>query len=1267
MPEVATDRSHRSVTLVFSDLKGSTALAERLDAETLRAVLTRYFDEMRIVFEAHGGVIAKIIGDAIVTVFDGSADPAAAARRATNAAIESQATLDWLNDQFDVIWRVRLQNRTGVASGELSVELDESSSDADVLAGDVVGVAESLESNAPPMEALIDAATLTLVGDAATVEAMGLVPRKGRDGTLEAWRLVEVCLPEGDVAATRSAGRERICEACGSPNEPGVRRCTACGAPIAAGDSARESRRMVTIVFADPKPATADGAALPADATRIVMARYIERMRPILERHGGTVEKFIGDAMMAVFGLPVRHEDDAVRAVRAASEMQAALQGLNVELVERFGVRFANPIGVNTGTVVASDGSTSQRLVTGDAVNVAARLEQTAAAGEVILGDLTRRLVGDAADVAPLEPLALKGKANPVPAYRLVRVTGAGGTSRRHNLPLVGRDQELEALQAQFRSVAGGRRGARFTLIGDAGVGKSRLTHEFLVDVRKSARVIQGQCLAYGDGITFWPLLRVVHDAAGIVEGDAAATARDRIAELIDEPEVLARVESIAGLNDTPYAVPELVWAMRRFFEELATDGPLVVLFDDIHWAEQTFLDTVEELGRTLRAPVLLLCTARPTLLEDHQAFVDDAESVLLAPLTDEQCARFLRLQLNDSGVDDRVVRRIVEAAGGNPLYLEQLLSMLIDDGRLREIEGHWRLVGDLATLEVPATIEALVAARLDRLATDERRVIEPASVIGRSFMTNAVAHLVDAGLRPSVPDRLHDLVERDLILPAADAEPAFRFEHQLVRDATYGGLLKESRAILHERFVGWGDAVNEARDRATEFEEIQGYHLEQAYRYWRELGPLDAHAIDVGVNGSRRLASAGERALARGDMSAAANLLGRAAELLPEGHDSQPRLLLHAGNALHETGSFDRAIAAYDASSLAAGALGNLAAAEAGRIESLRLRYLIGRLDDERDVGEEVANALERLAELGDPDALSRAWQLRLNVDINACRWAAAQVAANAVIEQARHAGNSVLEVRTMPLVAFLAQKGPMPVAEATVACREILERVSFDRRSSGLTQLELALLSAMALDFDQARQLCRDTRAVLGELGWEMQAALVSLSSGLIELQADEPARAEAELRPDYEALDQMQERNFISLTAALLAEAVYRQQRFDEATELVVFSRELAAPDDLAVQIIARSVAGKLAARRGELADGLALVREAVALIETTEDPSGQGDALLDLAETLFLAGEGQEASAAAEQARERFALKGNLAGVRRAERIAASVGAGRDPLT
>ncbi len=1115
----------------------------------MRALLNRYFEEMGAVVEARGGVIAKIIGDAIVAIYDAGDDPSRAARRAARAVLAGREALAALNDGFEASWGVRIENRTGVASGSLAAgEIDQAGTDAEVLAGEVVAAAESLESAAPAGEALVDAATLALLGDAATVEAVGPVARKGGAGTVEAWRLVDAA-PVADGAEEPAGPAARAssgvgCAACGAPNEPGVRRCTSCGAVLDGGAASVESRRTVTIVFADPRPLAADGAPLTPDVTHAVMARYFEVMRPILDGHGGTVEKFIGDALMAVFGLPVRHEDDAVRAVRAAADMQAALVELNDEMDARFGVRFANPVGVNTGTVVAGDSAGGQRLVTGDAVNVAARLEQTAAAGEVILGELTRRLAGEAIDVETLEPLTLKGKAEPVPAFRLVRVARAAA-GRRHDLPLVGRDDELAALRSAFEHTVRSADARRVTLIGDAGMGKSRVTHEFLAGLGDAARVLHGNCLAYGQGITFWPLLRVVHDAAGIEEGDDAGTARARLAALIpDEPDVVERVGSLAGLVDTAFPVPELVWGLRRLFERLAARRPLVVELDDVHWAEPTLLEVVEQLAGSVRAPVLFLCTARGTVREQHAAFVDDAPVVTLTPLGAEQCARFLELLLGNAAVDAAVVGRIVDAAAGNPLFIEQLLSMLVDDGRLLQVDGRWSVTADLAALEVPASIEAVLTARLDRLPAPERRTIEPASVIGKHFAVDALAHLVDPALRPGVDGGLRDLAGRGLVLPTEDEEPSCRFQHQLIREATYNGLLKQTRAVLHERFVDWAEATNAARDRATEFDEILGYHLEQAHRYWQQLGPLDDHAVGLGVRGSNRLTGAGERALARGDMPAASNLLRRAAALLPEGHVGRQRALLLAGNALHEIGAFDDATAAYGDSAAVAERTGDVAAATAARIEALWLQYLIGRVEDADLVAAEVAAALEQVGDDGDPDALSRIWQLRLNLDIAVCHWAGAQQAADQVITQARRAGNDVLAVRTMPLLAFLAQKGPMPVPQATSACTVILEQVAFDRRSHSLTQLELALLSAMALDVEGARALCADTRTTLGELGWEMQAALVSLSSGPIELLADEPERAEAELRRDYEALQRMQERNFISLTAVLLAEAVDRQ---------------------------------------------------------------------------------------------------------------------------
>jgi class 3 adenylate cyclase/tetratricopeptide (TPR) repeat protein len=1258
----------RPVTMVVSDLKGSTALAERLDSETLRAVLRRYFDEMGVVLGSHGGVVAKIIGDAFVAIFDGADDPARAARRAARAAVEAQAALTWLNDRFEATWGVRLQNRTGVASGQLpTVHLDEWSADDDVLAGDVLAAAEALESRAPTMEVLIDGRTRALAGDVIASAPAGQVHRKDGEGLVDAWRLISVQAPRDDVGPERPAGPARLCDACGAANDHDARWCTACGAGLATGDTTRESRRMVTILFADPRPTTADGSPLTAGTTHVVMARYYAVMRPILELHGATVEKFIGDAVMAVFGLPVRHEDDALRALRAAHDMRAALAELNTELGDRFGVTFVQPIGVNTGTVVAGDALEGQRLVTGDAVNVAARFEQVAGPRDIVIGDLTQRLVADHVETDPLEPLQLKGKAEPVPAHLVTAVAPADGTGRRHELPLVGRDEELAALRRILREAIREQQTRRITLIGPAGVGKSRLAHEFLTEAGRTARVIEGSCLAYGDGITFWALLEMVQDAAGITEDADADAARLRLAALIgDEPDVLARVESIAGLTDTTFAIAELVWAMRWLVERLAADGPVVLVFDDVHWAESTFMEVIDRLAATVRGPVLILCSARPLALQLHRDFVAGAPSVVLAPLTDQQCARFLLLLLGDVTIDPKVVERIAATAGGNPLFLEQFLSMLIDEHRLRHDDGRWHAVGDLSTLEVPATIEALLASRLDRLADDERHVSGSSSVIGREFQHGAVVALVDRDLQPRVADSLTRLIERELVELTDEKEATYRFQHQLIRDATYNGLLKESRAILHERFVRWLDARDEARDRSTELQEIQGYHLEQAYHYWRELGVVDARVTAIGIDAARRLGDAGERALARGDMPAAASLLLRASDLLPDDHADRPRILLLAGGALDEAGWFDRAITAFESSAAAARAAGNVAAVEAASIARSRLEYLTGRATDAEEIGVRVDEALDRLTALADPDALSRAWQLRVDVDIAACRWAAAQHAAEQVIDHARRAGNAILERRTLRALAFLAQKGPMPVADATQVCHDILARVASDRRSAAVTRADLALLTAMALDFDTARQWCADARHTLSELGADTQAALVSLSAGPIELLADEPARAEIELRADYETLQRMGERNFITLTSALLAEAVYRQRRLAEARELIAFSQAQAAPDDLAVQIVAGRVEGKLTARAGDPATGVALLRESVRLIETTEDPSGQADAWLDLAETLHLAGEQPSAVAAAERARERYMTKGNLAGVRRADRIGRRVTSGLDPL-
>jgi class 3 adenylate cyclase len=519
----------RFVTVVTSDLKGSTALGERFDPETLRELLGLYFDEMRLVFESNGGRIEKIIGDAIVAVFGPTTDRVDDALRGLEAAADSRRALASLNDRLEATWGVRLVVRTGAASGD--VFFGEAAEGQQVLTGPTMTIATAMEQHCPPMEVLVAASTVELVGDRIETEPLGPVTPKGTELVIESFRLVAVqerSAAEQAAASHATPGGNR-CPACGEENPDAFTRCGMCGQTLVRSAVAHDTRKTVTIVFADPSRGRSTAAARP-EALREVMPRYFDAMKEALEHHGGTVEKFIGDAVMAVYGLPVRHEDDAVRAVRAAAAMQAALPALNEGFRRDWGLELRNHIGVNTGEVIAGDASLGQRLVTGDAVNTAARLEQAAGAQEVILGHLTYLLARDQIEVEPIAPLTLKGKAEPVPAYRLAGVRQRPAERVAGTTPFVGRSAEMERLRDALLD-AERQNGARLmTVIGDAGVGKSRLVREFAGSLRDDVQVLRGRCLPYGDGVAFWPIGEIVRAAASITDDDDAAAALAKIA-----------------------------------------------------------------------------------------------------------------------------------------------------------------------------------------------------------------------------------------------------------------------------------------------------------------------------------------------------------------------------------------------------------------------------------------------------------------------------------------------------------------------------------------------------------------------------------------------------------------------------------------------------------------------------------------------------------------------------------------------------------------
>jgi class 3 adenylate cyclase/tetratricopeptide (TPR) repeat protein len=1055
-----------------------------------------------------------------------------------------------------------------------------------------------------------------------------------------------------------------ICPNCGEENPDRFRLCGYCGTKLAPDEAPQAARKLVTIVFCDLAGSTSMGETLDSESLRALMTRYFEEMRGVLESHGGVVEKYIGDAVMAVFGLPVVREDDAIRAVAAADGMRKALERLNDELEEGWGVRLTSRIGVNTGEVVSGDPTEGEHLVVGDAVNVAARLEQAAGGMEILIGPLTYRLARETIEVEPVEPLDLKGKAEPVPAYRLLGLAQADEAPQRSAVPLVGRERELRLLLREHMLAAAEGHCRLATVLGDAGVGKSRLLAA-LNDSLAGCLLLRGRCLAYGRGITFWPLREAVRQAAAISDDDSPEAALEKLAQLVG-PEArdagaVERVASAIGLSGAQFPVHEVFWGARKLVEAIAVRGPLVLAFEDVHWAETTFLEFVDHLAEEAEGPVLLVCLARPEFLEIRQEWGEQTHGIRIAlePLGEAEVGRVIEELLGQAQVDEDVRARIATASEGNPLFVEQLLEMMVEEGLLRRSGEVWVAAGDLSTVSMPPTIHALLAARLESLTPDEREVIEAASVIGQQFVQDAVEELVSPRVRESVPELLEALMQKRLVrLEQREfaLEQRYRFGHILIRDATYRGLLKASRAVLHERFVGWADRVNQDRDRAVEYEEILGYHLEQAYTCLSELGPLDDHGRELGVRAAARLSSAGQRAFARGDMPAAANLLRRAVALLPADSRGRLRRLPDLAEAMMAIGEFAWAETFLDEAIELATQAGEEGLGASARLLRLRVRSHSGEAEDwtGRMVAE-ADRALPLLEAAGDHVELARALRMLAWAHGNACRYWHAAAAAQLAMEHASLGEDERQRRHAAVSYATAALLGATPVPEAIERCESIVAEALEDRRTQGIVMSLLSELRAMQGDFVTARDLYTRARLMLEEFGRSVVAASTSQQSCRVELLAGDPVAAERELRRDFVVLEEMGERYFLSTAAGELARAVYAQGRFAEAEELTQLAEELSADDDLTSQALWRSVRAKTLARRGVDEGAQKLAREALGLLEGTDALILQADALEDMAHVLELVGS-DGARRCLGEALERLERKNDVVSV---ERVRASL--------
>ena len=1020
-----------------------------------------------------------------------------------------------------------------------------------------------------------------------------------------------------------------ICAACGHENRDGARFCDGCGTPLVAPEvGRREERKVVTIVFADLAGSTGLGERLDPEALRDVQTRYFEAMRAPLERHGGTVEKYIGDAVMAVFGVPVLHEDDALRAVRAAVEMRDGMAALNSRLRADLGIGLTVRIGVNSGEVAAGDIAAGHGMVAGDAVNTAARLQSAAPPGEILIGPHTRSLVGQAVRLRTHPSAQLPGKKRPLRVWQVVGLAETGGRFQRpRDVPLVGRRAELRMLRARLKRCRERRRCVLVTVTGPAGIGKSRLLREFLEAAEREATVVVGRCLPYGDGITYWPLTEVANELAG---GDGVPGITSVLDDEPDAGTIAAQIGVVAGWQDATSTAPGPQWAVRRLFEALAQSRPLVVMFDDIHWAERAMLDLIEQVAARATAAILIVCSSRGELFERRPGWerAGGARSVIrLAPLTDAESARLLgRLAARRRA---RVSRsELMSAAEGNPLFLEQLVAMRADAPASR----------------TPPTIHALLAARIDVLPVAERRALDAASIEGRGFHRGAVRALSDGG--DEVDAALVGLVQRELIQPGRSEfadEAGYRFSHILVRDAAYELLSKRRRAELHVAYVRW---LLTRYDRGPAADEIAGYHLEQAHRYHSQLSRADsADAQRLAAEASRHLSQAGRRAVTAGNRAGAVNLLNRALALQSPGAGDRLRILIDLGTVLREQGQFRESESCLRQAWRSAKARSDDSLAARAQVERLLTRLQVdpdGVARQTKRLGPALEPQLEAAA---DHAGLARLWHLRGMLWWIQERSADAERAWQRAATEAETASDARVVHDAVGWEAASVALGPTPVPRAIARCRQICRILIDDPWAHALALQPLASLHAMRGEFDTAFGLLDESKATLAAISPSLDAA-VSHPEVYVSMMAGDLDRAERHLRQGKRELQRLGERAVLASTEGYLGQVMLLAGRDAEADRAARRCARLATTADAGAQCAWRRVRARLLSAQGRHRQALTLAREAVQIVANTDHLNSQGDAMVDLAVVLAADGSQREAAEALATGVDRYRAKGNV---------------------
>ena len=1064
------------------------------------------------------------------------------------------------------------------------------------------------------------------------------------------------------------------CPACRSDVPASAESCPTCGARLGV-EARSEEFRIVTILFCDIVDSTRLGDQLEPVPLRRVLDRFYDTAERIVVGHGGGVGTRHGDGLMAVFGTPTPHDDDALRAVRAASELQQALSLLSAQLESSHNVSLLARVGVNTGRALIHPGGASvEDMVTGHAVNLARRFEQNAGAGGILVGEETYSLVRDAVHAEQVELTNLKGVRRPVVGYRIHHVVhGVPGRMRRLDRPLIGRELERRLLRDLFERTAAERTCHLAILLGPAGIGKSKLVDQFIQELSDESMVLRGHCLSYGQSVTFWPIMEIVTQAAGIAPTDPLDVVYERLAApLLDHDrarELALRVAQLIGFTAKTGVQGDSYSALRTFLEAFARSRPLMVLIDDLHWAEQSLLDAIEHIAEHARAvPLMLLCVARPEQFREQRdrwpGGKPNTLCISLSPLRESEGEKLVEHLLDGRQLDVEVLAYIWELAEGYPLYIEEVVEELIQRDILRLVNGRWvARAAELETVALPRMIEPLLTVRLARLTEEEQVIIERAAVVGKQFHTADIVAL-SPEMRPSeVADCLEALSRLDLVqpdhgavfpLPAVEGGEGFRFRHILIRNAAYERMTEEVRAERHARYAAWVEGT--AGDRLSQFDELIAYHLNEAYEYQHKLGPVDAAGRELARRAGERYAAAGRRAAIRGDIRLTVALLERASALMPRDDPSSVRVLFDLAGALQATGELQHGLEVYDdliARAQAAGLGAETVHAALGRLHLLAFTDLESFV---RDARRESEHAISALTPLHDDLGLARAWHVLAHLDWITGRSAQAGAAAARARGFAQEADDRSQEAAALRLYCRILLSGKLSVDEVTGRVHEALALA----RSTGIRSLEAAVLTmlgeiaAMAGDFEEAREHHKQARVMTLGLGELLSQAIDAASEGMVMILQEDLTGAEKHLRKSCEALEHMGATTPQAGATVLLARVLLYQGRYAEAEETLDACQRLGVRHYVDAESRRQSTQAVLLAHRGELDAAERTARQAVALAETTDQLDTQAQAHADLATVLRIATRRQEAIQELERALHLYRRKGNDAGVRAVRR-------------